>query len=134
MLSICRLVRINRGYLSALILIWLTLGAFGVTASSLALNFSTIEDNSANVIWANPQSIRSDEWIRTTPADLAEFQPNWNKKNLTPIEAGNLEDQTSAASYIEKIVFFMGISRNSRNIGKGTTHEQSVRWLPFIIY
>ena len=106
MLSICRLVRINRGYLSALILIWLTLGAFGVTASSLALNFSTIEDNSANVIWANPQSIRSDEWIRTTPADLAEFQPNWNKKNLTPFEAGNLEDQTSAASSIEKIVFF----------------------------
>ena len=85
---------------------WLTLGAFGVTTSSLALNFSTTLNNSAIVIWGHPQPIRSDEWIRSTPASLAEFQPNWSKKNLTPFEAGNFDRQSNAVMSIEKIVFF----------------------------
>lgn len=95
-----------RGYISALTLVWLALGAFGVTTSSLALNYSTTQNNSANVIWGHPQSIRSDEWIRSTPSSFAEFQPNWSIKNLTPFEAGNFREQTSAVRSIEKIVFF----------------------------
>jgi len=104
------------------------LALFGVTTSSLKLNFSTAKNNSANVLWAHPQSIRSDEWIRSTPSALAQFQPNWTKNNLTPFEVGNFKERASFVSSIEKVVFFeQTIVQNLKSFKAFA----ALWWLPF---
>ena len=92
----------------AILLIWFGAAAFGVTNSSLKLNFATAEKNSAKIIIGTPRSIRGDEWVRATPYAIGRIQPGWSQNHRSPLEAGNENKSAKLVDSIEKAVFFEG--------------------------
>ena len=58
----------------------------GVTTSSLSLNSASGSSSSAQVIWGQPQPTRSDEWLRSTPYAIGQWNDEWSEDLLTPLE------------------------------------------------
>jgi len=58
----------------------------GITTSSLSLNTASGSESTAQVIWGEPQPIRSDEWLRSTPYWIGQWNDDWSPNLLTPLE------------------------------------------------
>ena len=90
----------------AILMLWVLAAVFGITNSSLKLNFEVPEKNSANVIIGEPRPIRGDEWVRYTPHALGRMQPGWSQSNRSPLEVGNDIFSGGLARSIENAVYF----------------------------
>ena len=86
--------------------LWFLSAVFGITNSSLKLNFGDGNNNSAQVLIGTPRPIRGDEWVRSTPYMLGSLQPGWSTTSKTPFEAGNRSNTISFAEKTNRVVHF----------------------------
>jgi hypothetical protein len=92
--------------LVAILMLWFGAAVFGVTSSSLRLNFGDGPNNSATVLVGTPRPIRGDEWVRSTPYMLGRLQPGWSTTSKTPFEAGNKSTKSSIGEKVNRVVRF----------------------------
>jgi hypothetical protein len=76
-----------RWFFGLAFLTYLILIVFNVTTSSLSLNVSSTEvENTAEPVFSEPQPIRSDEWLRSTPYQIGRTNSDWSFDHLSPFE------------------------------------------------
>ena len=89
-----------------ILVLWLIVGALGISTSSLGLNYSVAEKNTANVIHGEVRPIRSDEWLRSTPYAIGRLQPWWDVSAKSPLEANKQSSGFSFSNTAESVIFF----------------------------
>ena len=67
-------------------IIWLVLAFGQLTTSSLSLNSASGSNSNASVLWGEAQPTRSDEWLRSTPYWIGQWNDNHSSDLLTPLE------------------------------------------------
>lgn len=90
----------------AIIIFWVLISCMKITTSSLALNFQQAETNSAQILFSKARTIRSDEWMRSTPYAIGRHQSWWTADAITPLNAKDSNNRYSARSLIDKFVNF----------------------------
>jgi hypothetical protein len=112
-----------------ILLLWFGAAVFGVTSSSLQLNFGDGPSNSATVLVGTPRPIRGDEWVRSTPYMLGRLQPGWSTTSKTPFEAGNKSDISSVGEKANRIVRFEQVALEQVGVFKSFV---LLWWLPTV--
>ena len=95
-----------RVFLMIVLLGFLLLVGFNVTTSSLSLNFeSSNKSNSAEPTVGTSKTIRSDEWMRSTPLLIGTTNNDLTDKHLTPFEFRPEASSNRLGSLLKKVIF-----------------------------
>jgi len=95
-----------RVFLMIVSLGFLLLVGFNVTTSSLSLNFeSSNKSNSAEPIAGTSKTIRSDEWMRSTPLLIGATNNDLTDEHLTPFEFRPQASSNGLSSLLKKVIF-----------------------------
>jgi len=116
------------------VLVYLLLVLFGVTQSSISVNYlRTAPHSSGGPTFGRAQSIRSDEFLTYTPIDLG-VMASGTAKTATPLaQAPDLIFQLPSGGVVESIVFFDG---SVLRLGPHLPAAQlfaAYWWLPFLL-
>lgn len=76
----------SRKIVFAIGLAWVILAFGQLTTSSLSLNSASGSNSGASVLWGEAQPTRSDEWLRSTPYWIGQWNDDHSADLLTPLE------------------------------------------------